>query len=139
MFSGKKKSKKTPTKKHNNQQQQATTHNNNTQNNNNTQQQIVDKSPHASLKTDWPQISNLGSFGIKQFAAVINPPQAAILAVGGIENRIVPRDSNSDALTNASFLTVTLSCDHRVVDGAIGANWLNAFKELIEDPSKMLL
>ncbi len=84
-------------------------------------------------------VSNLGALGVKQFAAVINPPQAAILAVGGIESRVIPRDNRSDAYTTAQFLTVTLSCDHRVIDGAIGAQWLQAFKDLLENPVKFLL
>jgi len=82
-------------------------------------------------------VSNLGMFGIKQFCAVINPPQACILAVGGTEQRVVVGEG--DKFTTGNFMTVTLSCDHRVVDGAIGARWLQAFKEYIEDPSKLLL
>jgi len=81
-------------------------------------------------------ISNLGMFGIKQFCAVINPPQAAILAVGGTEQRVV---ADGEKFSASNFLTVTLSCDHRVVDGAVGARWLQAFKEYMEDPSKLLL
>jgi pyruvate dehydrogenase E2 component (dihydrolipoamide acetyltransferase) len=81
-------------------------------------------------------ISNLGMFGIKHFAAVINPPQAAILAVGGVEKRLVPSE---DQFEVANILSVTLSCDHRVIDGAVGAEWLQAFKEYIEHPIKMLL
>jgi pyruvate dehydrogenase E2 component (dihydrolipoamide acetyltransferase) len=82
-------------------------------------------------------ISNLGMFGIKHFSAVINPPQAAILAVGGVEKRVVPRDG--DQFDVANILSVTLSCDHRVIDGAVGAEWLQAFKEYVENPIKMLL
>jgi len=82
-------------------------------------------------------ISNLGMFGIKQFCAVINPPQACILAVGGTEQRVVA--DGEGKFTTGNFMTVTLSCDHRVVDGAIGARWLQAFKEYLEDPSKLLL
>lgn len=81
-------------------------------------------------------ISNLGMFGIKEFAAVINPPQGAILAVGAGEQRPVVKDG---ALSIATMMSCTLSCDHRVVDGAIGAELLNAFKGLIEDPVTMLL
>jgi pyruvate dehydrogenase E2 component (dihydrolipoamide acetyltransferase) len=77
-------------------------------------------------------------FGISQFAAVINPPQACILAVGSSEERVVLEGAERKPVTN-SFLTVTLSCDHRVVDGAVGARWLKEFKELMEDPIKMLL
>ena len=81
-------------------------------------------------------ISNLGMFGIRDFAAVINPPQGAILAVGAGEERAVVRDG---ALAVATVMTVTLSCDHRVVDGAVGATWLQAFKSYIENPVTMLL
>ncbi len=81
-------------------------------------------------------ISNLGMFGIKDFAAVINPPQGAILAVGAGEQRPVVKDG---ALAVATVMSVTLSVDHRVVDGAIGAEFLAAFKKYIEDPMSMLL
>ncbi len=80
-------------------------------------------------------ISNLGMFGIKQFEAVINPPQACILAVGAGEQRAVIKDG---AVAAATVMTVTLSCDHRAVDGAVGAEFLQAFKRLIEDPLLML-
>lgn len=82
-------------------------------------------------------VSNLGMYGIKQFAAIINPPQAAILAVGAAERRPVV-DDNGD-LKAATVMTVTLSADHRVVDGAVGARWLAAFRALIENPVRILL
>jgi len=81
-------------------------------------------------------ISNLGMYGIKQFEAVINPPQGCILAVGAGEQRPVVRDG---ALAIATVMSCTLSVDHRVVDGAVGAEYLAAFKKLIEDPLTMLL
>jgi pyruvate dehydrogenase E2 component (dihydrolipoamide acetyltransferase) len=81
-------------------------------------------------------ISNLGMYGIKQFDAVINPPQGAILAVGAGEQRPVVKDG---ALSVATVMSCTLSCDHRVVDGAIGAEFLAAFKAMIEEPLGMLL
>ena len=81
-------------------------------------------------------ISNLGMYGIKEFSAVINPPQGAILAVGSGEKRPIVFN---DQLTIASIMTVTLSCDHRVVDGAVGAQFLSVFKDFIENPSLMLL
>jgi pyruvate dehydrogenase E2 component (dihydrolipoamide acetyltransferase) len=81
-------------------------------------------------------ISNLGMFGIKDFAAVINPPQGCILAVGAGEQRPVVKNN---ALAIATVMSVTLSVDHRVVDGAIGAEYLAAFKKLIEDPITLLL
>ena len=81
-------------------------------------------------------ISNLGMFGIKEFAAVINPPQSCILAIGKGEQRPVVRDG---ALAIATMMTCTLSVDHRSVDGAVGANFLAAFQGLIEEPLTMLL
>jgi len=81
-------------------------------------------------------ISNLGMFGIKSFASIINEPQGAILSVGVGEKRPVVR---GDELAIATVMTVTLTCDHRVVDGAIGARWLNVFKALVEDPITMIV
>ena len=81
-------------------------------------------------------ISNLGMYGVKEFSAVINPPQGAILAVGAGEKRAVVRDN---ALAIATIMTCTLSVDHRVVDGAVGAEFLSALKKLVEDPLTMLL
>ena len=81
-------------------------------------------------------ISNLGMFGVKDFTAVINPPQAAILAVGAGEKRAVVA---GDKLEIATVMTVTMSCDHRVIDGATGARFLQAFKQFIEEPASMLL
>ncbi|RVW52085.1 Dihydrolipoyllysine-residue acetyltransferase component 3 of pyruvate dehydrogenase complex, mitochondrial [Vitis vinifera] len=84
-------------------------------------------------------VSNLGGpFGIKQFCAIINPPQSGILAIGSAEKRVVP-GTGPDEFKFASFMSVTLSCDHRVIDGAIGAEWLKAFKSYIENPESMLL
>ena len=80
-------------------------------------------------------VSNLGMFGIKSFASIINEPQGAILSVGAGEKRPVVK---GDQIVAATVMTVTLTCDHRVVDGAIGARWLQAFKPLIEDPLTML-
>ena len=81
-------------------------------------------------------ISNLGMYGIKDFAAVINPPQGAILAVGAGEQRPVVK---AGALGIATIMSVTLSVDHRAVDGAVGAEYLAAFKRLVEDPITLLL
>ena len=81
-------------------------------------------------------ISNLGMYGIKEFSAVINPPQGCILAVGSGEKRVIVIN---DEISIATIMTVTLSCDHRVVDGAVGAEFLSEFKNLIENPSLMLL
>jgi len=81
-------------------------------------------------------VSNLGMYGVRDFAAVINPPQGCILAVGAGEQRPVVKDG---ALAIATVMSCTLSVDHRVVDGAVGAEFLGAFKQLIEDPMTMLL
>ena len=92
----------------------------------------------TELSTGTFTISNLGGFGIDQFCAVINPPQACILAVGRAAKKLVPAD-NEAGFESADIMTVTLSCDHRVVDGAVGAQWLQAFKSYMEDPLKMIL
>lgn len=84
-------------------------------------------------------ISNLGMFGIKSFSAVINPPQACILAVGGAEKRLVVDEGSESGYSEATMMSVTLSCDHRVVDGAVGAKWLAEFRKYLENPSTMLL
>ena len=81
-------------------------------------------------------VSNLGMFGIKEFSAIINPPQSCILAVGAGEQKPVVKDG---ALTIATVMNATLSVDHRVVDGALGAQLLAEFKKLIEDPLSMML
>jgi pyruvate dehydrogenase E2 component (dihydrolipoamide acetyltransferase) len=81
-------------------------------------------------------VSNLGMFGIKSFASIINEPQGAIMSVGVGEKRPIVR---GDQLAIATVMTVTLTCDHRVVDGAIGARFLAAFKAMIEDPLTMLV
>ena len=81
-------------------------------------------------------ISNMGMLGIKSFDAVINPPQGAILAVGTGEERLVARNGSPAV---ATIMTVTLSCDHRAIDGALGAQFLAAFKDLIEEPLALVL
>jgi pyruvate dehydrogenase E2 component (dihydrolipoamide acetyltransferase) len=81
-------------------------------------------------------ISNLGMYGVREFAAVINPPHGGILAVGAGEARPVVKNGG---LGVATIMSCTLSCDHRVVDGAVGAQFLTAFKEFVEDPLTMLL
>ena len=81
-------------------------------------------------------VSNLGMYGIREFSAVINPPHGAILAVGAGQARPVVKEG---ALAVATVMSCTLSCDHRVVDGALGARLLAAFKGFIEDPLTMLL
>lgn len=81
-------------------------------------------------------VSNLGMYGIEAFAAVINPPQGGILAVGAATERPIVRDG---AVKSAPVMTLTLSGDHRVIDGAIGARWLAELRAFIEDPALMLV
>jgi len=81
-------------------------------------------------------ISNLGMFGIKEFTAIINPPEAGILAVGGAEQVPVVRDGE---IVVRSIMNVTMSCDHRVIDGATGAKFLQTFKQMLEQPGMMMI
>ncbi|GAB2545487.1 pyruvate dehydrogenase complex dihydrolipoamide acetyltransferase [Spirosoma aerophilum] len=89
---------------------------------------------------DWEgstfSISNLGMFGIEEFTAIINPPDSCILAVGGIKQTV---KFEGDIAKPTNVMKVTLSCDHRVVDGATGASFLQTFKQLLEDPMRMLV
>ncbi|KAG1359304.1 hypothetical protein COCNU_08G007500 [Cocos nucifera] len=106
--------------------------------------QLAQKAKDNSLKPEDYEggtftVSNLGGpFGVEQFCAIINPPQSGILAVGSAERRVIP-GAGPDQFELGSFMSVTLSCDHRVIDGAIGAEWLKAFKGCIENPYSMLL
>jgi pyruvate dehydrogenase E2 component (dihydrolipoamide acetyltransferase) len=107
----------------------------------NTMKDLAARAKDGKLKPEEFQggtfsISNLGMFGIKDFAAVINPPQGCILAVGAGEQRPVVKNG---ALAVATVMSVTLSVDHRVVDGSVGAEFLAAFKRIVEDPLAMLL
>ena len=107
----------------------------------NTMKDLAVRAKDGKLKPEEFQggtfsISNLGMFGIKDFAAVINPPQGCILAVGAGEQRAVVKNG---ALAVATVMSVTLSVDHRVVDGSVGAEFLAAFKKIVEDPLAMLL
>ena len=84
----------------------------------------------------------MGMFGVSNFSAIINPPQACILAVSSAEQRVIPKENpkeGEDPYTVASLMNVTLSSDHRVVDGAVAAQWGIEFKKLIENPENMLL
>ena len=107
----------------------------------NEMKDLADRARAGKLKPEEFQggtfsVSNLGMYGIREFAAVINPPQGAILAVGAGEKRAIVKDG---ALAVATVMSCTLSVDHRVVDGVVGAEFLAAFKKLIEDPLTMLL
>jgi pyruvate dehydrogenase E2 component (dihydrolipoamide acetyltransferase) len=90
--------------------------------------------------SDWEgntfTISNLGMFGIEEFTAIINPPDACIMAVGGIKQTPVVRDGQ---IKIGNVMKVTLSCDHRVVDGAVGSAFLQTFKNLLENPVRILV
>jgi pyruvate dehydrogenase E2 component (dihydrolipoamide acetyltransferase) len=81
-------------------------------------------------------VSNLGMFGIERFTAIINPPEAGILAVGGIVDTPVIQNGQ---VVPGKRMTVTMSCDHRVIDGALGAKWLAQFVDLIEKPESLAL
>ena len=86
-------------------------------------------------------VMNMGMYGVKACAPIIREPQAVALALGAIENRIVPNDDaeSEEIYKESVMLTATLSCDHRVVDGAVGAQWLSAFKSHVENPATLLL
>ena len=102
---------------------------------------LADRARSKKLKPEEFQggtfsISNLGMFGIRSFGSIINEPQGCILSVGAGEKRAVVR---GDQIVVANVMSVTLTCDHRVVDGATGARWLAAFKVLLEDPVTMIV
>jgi len=102
---------------------------------------LIERAKSGKLKPDEFQggsfsISNMGMYGVRDFAAIINPPQAAILAVAAGEKRPVVR---GDELAVATVMTVTLSVDHRVIDGALAAEWIAAFKAVVQDPLSLML
>ncbi|XP_071804186.1 dihydrolipoyllysine-residue acetyltransferase component of pyruvate dehydrogenase complex, mitochondrial-like [Asterias amurensis] len=84
-------------------------------------------------------VSDLSSLGVKQFATIINPTQSCAVAVGALQNVMVPDEDTDEGYRATTIMNVTLSCDHRVVDGAVGAQWLQKFKTLLEKPHTMLL
>ncbi|KAG8219908.1 dihydrolipoamide acetyltransferase [Butyriboletus roseoflavus] len=84
-------------------------------------------------------VSNLGMFGIDHFTAIINPPQSCILAVGGTKLALVPAPEEERGFKMVNVMKVTLSSDHRTVDGAVGARWLSAFKSYLENPLTFML
>lgn len=102
---------------------------------------FVEKARNGNLQPDEYKggtftVSNLGMFDIPNFSAVINPPEAGILAVGKVEERPVADDGT---ITTQKRMSVTLSCDHRAVDGAIGARYLQAYKSLMENPARLFM
>jgi pyruvate dehydrogenase E2 component (dihydrolipoamide acetyltransferase) len=103
--------------------------------------ELVSQAHAGTLTPDQYQggtfsISNLGMYGVKTFQAIINPPQGCIIAIGKVEKKPIVKN---DEISIASIMSATLSVDHRVVDGAIGAKFMEVFKTLIEDPLGMLL
>jgi pyruvate dehydrogenase E2 component (dihydrolipoamide acetyltransferase) len=90
----------------------------------------------AEMEGNTFTISNLGMFGIEEFTAIINPPDACIMAVGAIRQEPVVKDGQ---VVPGQRMKVTLSCDHRVVDGAVGSAFLQTFKELLEEPVRLLI
>jgi len=84
-------------------------------------------------------VSNLGMFGIERFTAILNPPEAGILAIGAVRDAAVVDPKDATRLVPAKRMTVTMSCDHRVIDGATGAKFLQTFKQMLENPGMMLL
>ncbi|CAM4779145.1 unnamed protein product [Rotaria magnacalcarata] len=84
-------------------------------------------------------ITNLGMYGITNFSAIVYPQQSAILAVGGVETKLLLSTDSPKGFRQSTVLNVTLSCDHRVIDGAIGAQWLQEFKQFLENPGSMIL
>jgi pyruvate dehydrogenase E2 component (dihydrolipoamide acetyltransferase) len=101
---------------------------------------LVDRARNAKLQVADLEggtftISNLGMYGVEQFIAVLNPPQAAILAVGAIEDRVAARDG---AALVRPLMTMTLTCDHRTIDGATAGDFLRTVKEFLEEPGLTL-
>ncbi len=106
-----------------------------------TSKELAGKAREGNLGLDEMQggtfsVSNLGSMGIEEFTAIINPPNAAIMAVGGISKRF--REVNGE-MKAVNIMKVTLSCDHRVIDGAVGSSFLATFKKYLENPALMLV
>jgi pyruvate dehydrogenase E2 component (dihydrolipoamide acetyltransferase) len=102
---------------------------------------LIERAKAGRLKPEEFQggsfsISNMGMYGVRDFAAIINPPQAAILAVASGEQRPVVRDGQ---LAVATVMTVTLSVDHRVIDGALAAEWVSVFRSVVQDPLSLML
>ncbi|CAF1151383.1 unnamed protein product [Adineta steineri] len=106
--------------------------------------ELNDKANSGKLNDDELEsgtftISNLGMYGVTNFSAIIYPQQSAILAIGGVETRLVPDKESPKGFRQSTILNVTLACDHRVIDGAVGAQWLQEFKQFLEHPGSMIL
>lgn len=91
------------------------------------------------LETGTFTITDLGQYGVTHCNAVIYPQQSAILAIGGVETKILPAPNSPKGFRTTSVLNITLACDHRVIDGAVGAQWLQQFKQYLENPGSMIL
>jgi pyruvate dehydrogenase E2 component (dihydrolipoamide acetyltransferase) len=105
---------------------------------------LADRAKHRGLKAheitgSTFSVSNLGMFGIERFTAILNPPEAGILAVGAVRDAPLVDPKDPTRLVPGKRMTVTMSCDHRVIDGALGARWLQVFAELIEKPESLAL
>ncbi|MCE1245919.1 MAG: 2-oxo acid dehydrogenase subunit E2 [Firmicutes bacterium] len=110
---------------------------------------LIEKAKNGTLQTEEYKnptftISNLGSYGIEEFTAIINPPGSAILAVGAIKREILVKDDfeeeEDDHIFHVQYvMKATMSCDHRVIDGAAGAEFMRDLKDLMEDPVKLLM
>ncbi|HKR65673.1 MAG TPA: 2-oxo acid dehydrogenase subunit E2, partial [Thermoanaerobaculia bacterium] len=103
---------------------------------------LADKAKNRKLKPDEYQgstftISNLGAWGIEEFTAIINPPNAAILAIGAAEPRAIV-DANRQVIVR-DRMKVTMSCDHRIIDGAAGAEFLKTLRQYIEQPLRLVV
>jgi pyruvate dehydrogenase E2 component (dihydrolipoamide acetyltransferase) len=93
-----------------------------------------------ALSTGTLTVVNVGGYGVRSVAPIVTTPQACVLGVGAIENRVLPKaNGGADDYEVVPGVTVTLACDHRVIDGAVGAQWLSIFKTLVEDPVTLLL
>jgi pyruvate dehydrogenase E2 component (dihydrolipoamide acetyltransferase) len=108
--------------------------------------ELVAKANDASLSSAEVangtfSISNVGMYDVKSLAGIVRPDQACLLGLGAIEKKVVPNDDPdaTQIYKYAQVMSATLACDHRVIDGAVGAQWLAVFKELVEDPLKMIL
>ncbi|TDH66371.1 hypothetical protein CCR75_005513 [Bremia lactucae] len=109
-------------------------------------QRVLEKATHgdlapSDLENGTFTITNVGQFDVQSFAGIVRPDQACLLGLGTIEKKVVPNDDASaeKMYKYAHVMTATLACDHRVIDGAVGAQWVAVFKELVEDPLRMLL
>lgn len=109
-----------------------------------TCRQVLDKVTHGEVTPDDMMngtfsISNVGMYGVQSLSAVVSPNQSCALGLGAIEKVVVPSSAGADTFQVATQMQATLACDHRVIDGAVGAQWLAAFKQAAENPMNLLL